>query len=61
MAKALLAFQKKQCARSQIVFCSINTAWEASNQTVETTIAALKEVYEVWAKLLMAKMASIVR
>jgi hypothetical protein len=53
--------EKKHFSRSQIVIRSINTAREASNQTVETTITAFEEVYEVRAKLSMAKMATLVQ
>ncbi len=61
MAKALLAFRKKYFSRSQIVSRSINTACDASGETMEKTIEAFEEVYEVRAKLSMAKMATIVQ
>jgi hypothetical protein len=53
--------KKKSFSRSQIVIRSINTACGASDATMEKTIEAFEEVYEVQAKLSMAKMAIIVQ
>jgi hypothetical protein len=61
MAKALLAFRKKYFSRSQIVIRSINIACEASDASLEETIMAFEEVYQVRAKLSMANMATVVQ
>jgi hypothetical protein len=53
--------EKKHFSRSQIVIRSINTACNASGETMEKTIKAFEEEYEVRAKLSMAKMAIIVQ
>jgi hypothetical protein len=61
MAKALLAFGKKNVSQSQIAIQSISIACEASDATLEETIVAFEEVYQVQAKLSMANMATIVQ
>jgi hypothetical protein len=61
MAKALLAFRKKNVSQSQIAIQSISIACEASDATLEETIVAFEEVYQVQAKLSMANMATIVQ
>jgi hypothetical protein len=53
--------EEKYFSGSQIVIRSINTACDASDATMEKTIEAFEEVYEVQAKLSMAKMAIIVQ
>jgi hypothetical protein len=52
---------KKTFSRSQIVIRSINTACEATDETLGKIIEAFEDVYEVQAKLSMAKMATIVQ
>ncbi len=53
--------EKKYFSRSQIVIRSINIACEASDASLEETIVAFEEVYQVRAKLSMANMATIVQ
>jgi GTPase involved in cell partitioning and DNA repair len=60
MEKTLPSSEKKHFARSQIIVRAINITYEDTKEILERALEAFEEVYEVQAKLSMAKMATIV-
>jgi GTPase involved in cell partitioning and DNA repair len=61
MEKPLPSSEKKHFARSQIIVRAIDITYEDTKEILERALEAFEEVYEVQAKLSMAKMATIVQ